>query len=456
MYNRRRNRVGSCLTFCLVLLAAGVPGRAETVPRSDVDLRMEIGWSNIGQGYVRPQIRYFLGSPSVRIFAETIYEQHQNERLEGTIDFWLKGGVLASLGGGFELELSVNHLCRHALSGLSPYVLSVNEALGRLWWTGRGVRLGLGLGPYFNTAEKNFDGERPVHGLAVVNLGLTDILGSIFSLDLELKFVDFERTLHDLELRARLGWGVFLFLRNVETYGFPRTTDVGLGFRGDRLERTNFSFVSSEAKVLPDDDAHKLIVDQLVTLDLFRTPEQRILFQVEANLPIVRGEKFLGLFRPEKLTYPLALEYERRLGPGAFIFGYASYEVTMPIDTTQRYSTALGLGLGLRNQRVFRVLEKSFRYEVSAGLSSPGDYDTRVSLGANTVNGRPDIGMEAAARLNPDTRRASLMAFTEFGTGTRVRVFIGADWIRDMQPAPSNRTRAWLGFGFFHAFRPVS
>lgn len=445
-------RRGSNLALCLLLLAAGVKARAETIDRPGIILRAELGVSQDGHGYVRPRIRYSLPVASSRLFFETIYEQRLNERLEGTVDFWLKGGFLAPLGRGFDFEISANHLCRHSLSRPGPFVLSVNEALGRMWWSGRGAQVGVGAGLYFNTSPLIFEEQRPSHGLAVADFGFDEMFGSPFSLNLEFKLVDFQRVLPDLELRARLGSGIFLFVRNVTTYDFPNTTNFGLGFGSDTPEKTNVSFVSSEAIALPADESHKLIVDQRVTLDFARTAEQRFVLQIEADVPVLRGEEFLGLFRPEMLDYPFVIQYERRLGSGSYVFGYGGYEVSLPVDAPHRFSTALGLGLGLRNQRVFQALGKPFRYEVSAGLNSSRDYDARLSLGLNSVNLQPDIGLEASALFNAKARQAGLKAFAEFGTGTRVRLFIVVDWMRDLEPVKSDRTRVGIGFGFFRLF----
>lgn len=448
----KQMRRGSSLALCLFLLAAGVQGRAETIDQAGIILRGELGLSQDGHGYVRPRIRYSFPVASSRLFAETIYEQRLNENLEGTVDFWIKGGFLASLGRGFVFEVSANHLCRHALSRPGPFVLSVNEALGRVWWSGRGAQVGVGAGLYFNTSPLIFEEQRLSHGLAVVNFGFDDMFGSIFSLNLEFKFVDFNKVLPDMELRARLGSGIFLFVRNVTTYDFPNTTKFGLGFGTDAPEKTNVSFVSSEALVTPSDEAYKLFVDQRATLDFARTAEHRFLLQIEADVPVLKGEEFLGLFRPESVNYPFAIQYEQRLGSGPFLFGYGAYEISIPVDTLRRFSTALGLGLGLRNQRVFQTLGKPFRYEVSAGLNSSQDYDARLSLGVNSVNLKPDIGLEASVLLDAKARHAGLKAFVEFGAGTRVRLFLVVNWIHELEPAVSDRTRVGIGLDFFQLF----
>jgi hypothetical protein len=439
---------------CLLLFGTFVQARPAPIEAAGVLLDGQLGVSQDGHGYVRPRIRYTFGAGSWRLFAETIYEHRLNERLEGSVDYWLRAGALAPLGRAFSLELSVNHLCRHALSLPGTFVLSVNEALGRLWWASEGVRLGLGLGTYLRTSRVIFDEPDGGHGLAVADLAWEDILGSPLSLSAELKLADFEKLMPDVELRARLGWGVFLFLRNVTTYGLPNMTYFGLGYGSRPSDRTSLSFVVSEAAVLPWDETHKLAVDQAAQFDLARTPDNRFLLEVEADVPVLRGAKFIGLFRPERMKYPLGLEYERRLGEGTFLFGYAAYEISVPVDVARKFSTALGLGLGLRNQRVFTVLTKPLRYEVSAGLNSPHDYDVRLSLGVNTVGGKPDFGLEAAARLNADARQAAASAFVEFGREIRVRLIAGVDWLRDLVPAPTDVTRFRFGFAFFRLFEP--
>lgn len=447
-------RRAAVLWACILLAGTMAQASPATIDEEGVLLDVPLGISQDGHGYVRPRIRYTFGAGPWRLFAETAYEHRLNEHLEGSVDYWLRAGALAPLGRDFSLEISVNHLCRHALSLPGSFVLSVNEAIGRFWWASGGARLGFGLGTYFNTSRVIFDGESGGHGLAVADLAWDGILGSPLSLWAELKLSDFQTLLPDVELRARLGWGAFLFVRNVTTYGLPNMTYFGLGFSTRPGERTSLAFVGSEATVLPWDETHKLAVDQEVQFDLARTVDNRFVFSAGADVPVLRGLKFIGLFRPERMKYPFSLEYERRLGEGTFLFGYGSYEVNVPVDVAHKFSTSLGLGLGLRNQRVFKVLSRPFRYEVSAGLNSPHDYDVRAFLGLNTVGRKPDIGLEASARLNADARQASALAFAEFGNQVRVRVFAGVDWLRDFDPAPSDRTRYWFGFGFFRLFEP--
>ncbi len=442
------------LVLCVLVLSALAPAGFGAIEPAGILLDTQFGISQDGHGYARPRIRYTFGLGAWRLFAETAYEHRLNERLEGSVDYWLRGGALAPLGRDFSLEISLNHLCRHALSLPGSFVLSVNEAIGRVWWTPGRARLGFGLGTYFNTSRAIFDEEAGGHGLAVANLAWDDVLGSIFSLWAELKLSDFETLMPDIELRARLGWGAFLFVRNVTTYRLPNMTSFGLGYSSRPGERTNMAFVASEATVLPWDETHKLAVDQVVQFDLARTRENRFVFEAGADVPVLRGLKFIGLFRPERMKYPFSLEYERRLGEATFLFGYGAYEVSVPVDVAHKFSTSLGLGLGLRNQRVFKVLTRPLRYEVSAGLNSPHDYDVRVSLGLNTVGRKPDVGLEAAARLNADARQASALAFAEFGKDVRVRLFAGVDWLRDLDPAPRDVTRFWFGFGFFRLFEP--
>lgn len=446
-------RIATLALIVACLACAAVRARAEDADARDIILRAEFGISNDGHGYARPSLRYYFPLSTVRLFAETIYEHRLNARLEGSIDFWLRGGLLVPLGSGVEAEFSLNHLCRHALSLSGPFVLSVNEALGRLWWRSGGAELGLGLGAYFNTSSVIFDEPGTGHGLAVANFNWERIAGTPFSLTSELKAADFKKLMPDIEVRAAVAPGISLFVRNVTTYQLPNMTDFGLGFGSNQIEQSNISFVSTTAEFLPSDEDHKLIVDQVADIDLFRTADDRVLIQAEAYLPILRGKSFAGLFRPEKIAYPFWLEYEHRLGASTFLFGYGYYRVDIPVDRAQKFSTVLGLGAGLRNQRVFEALDSPVRYEVSAGLDSPHDYDLSLSVGLNTVHGQPDFGLEAKARLNADAEVATVLVLTEFGTRTRVRLMAGVDWLRDLVPVVNDQRRVWVGFGFFREIR---
>jgi hypothetical protein len=439
----------------LLLAAEAVPARA--VPQAEVEARVDLGLDQQARHYVRPEIRFLFPLPSSRLFLGTIYEQHLNDRWQGSADLWVKAGLSVPLGPAWEVEAGLNHLCRHSLSLPGSYVLSVNEVLVRARHRRGGLKLGLGLGTYLHSSAGIFPDRRPLHSLAAADAALETIGGSFLSLKLGLKLVDFSRLLHDLELRARLGRGAYLFLRNVTAYDSPNPTDLGLGYEADPADQGDegaVSFVSSLVEFLPWDDSHKLLIGQDVAFDLVRSSRQRIALRVGVDVPVFRGEKMLGLFRPEKLKYPLGLEYERRLTPGAFLFGYGAFEVTMPVDTVQHLTSSLGLGLGLRNQRFFQALSKPLRYELSLGLNSVHDYDALASFGLNTVRAKPDFGLEAMARLNSRAQQAHLAGFIEFGRRMKYRFLLGGDWLRDETPRPSVRTRVWVGFEFYILFAP--
>jgi hypothetical protein len=454
--NVRKPRCIPALAGLGLLLAAGVaPARA--VPQAEVEARVDLGLDQQARHYVRPDIRFLFSLPSSRLFLETTYEQHLNDKWRGSADFWVEAGLSVPFGADWEVEAGLNHLCRHSLSLPGSYVLSVNEALVRVRHRQGGLKLGLGLGTYLHSSAGIFPDRRPLHSLAAADAALEAVGGSFLSLKLGLKLVDFSRLLHDLELRARLGRGVYLFLRNVTAYDFPNTTNLGLGYEADPAEQGDegaISFVSSLVEILPWDESHKLLIGQAVTYDLVRSPRQWIALQLGVDVPVFRGEKTLGLFRPEKLKYPLGLEYERQLAPDAFLFGYGAYEVTMPVDTVQRLTSSLGLGLGLRNQRFFQVLSKPLRYELSLGLNSLHDYDALASVGLNTVETKPDFGLEAVTRLNSRAQQAHLAGFVEFGRKMKYRFLLGGDWLRDETPRPSVRTRIWVGFEFYRLFAP--
>ena len=463
-YNRGHDRAKvdhlkkSALFFILglVFLTGAGYGQEVKTPKPDPMARLELGFDQTSRRYFRPELKFDFPVGSSRLFIGTIYEQRLNSRLQGDADLWLKAGVFFSLGAAWDLETSFNHMSRHGLSRFQQYVLSINELIGRLWWTGPGVRVAFGLGAYLNDLLGLFKSQNSYRNLAVLNASLPEIFGSGFSLRAEMKFVNFRRVLHEVELRVGLSKTAYLFARNTTTYEYPNRTDLGLGLQSDALEPTAVTYVRCRTDILPSDEEHKLVVNQVVLFDILRTPGQRLSFKFESDLPILRGKEFLGLFRPSWLNYPFELDYERALGRDVFLFGYGLYQLTLTIDTSHKYAIKRGLGLGLRNQRVFEALLKPFRYEISGGLDFDRDYDARLALGLNTVKAKVDFGGEVTAQLNSKNKTVRVAVISEFGGATRVRLFAGFDTTRYERPFNPWITRFWLGFEFSRLFRDES
>jgi hypothetical protein len=444
------------LAASLIVLAGTGLGQEVRPSKPDFTARLELGFDQITRRYFKPELCFVFPVGSSRLFLETVYEQRLNSRMRGEVDFWLKGGVLSPLSRIWDLELSFNHMSRHDESEFQPYVLSINELIGRLWWTAPGVRLGFGLGDYLTDLLGIFKGKKIYRNLAVLDVSLPGIFGSEFSLRGEVKFVNFSRVLHEVELRVGLSRTAYLFARNTTTYEYRNMTYLGLGLQSDTLEHTAVSYVRSRTDILPADKEHKLVMNQIVLFDFLRTPQQRLTFKLESDLPILRGKEFLGVFRPSWLNYPLELDYERTLGRDAYLFGYCLYQLTMTIDTSHRYATKLGMGLGLRNQRVFQALLKRFRFEVSGGFNYNREYDVRLAAGLNTVRAGANFGGEVTAQLNSlnDTVRAAV--FTEFGGQAKIRLYAGIDTTSYDRRINPRVTRYWLGFEFSRLFRDDS
>lgn len=448
----------SAFFFAISLIFPAAAGYAQEgrTSKPDFTARLELGFDQITRRYFRPELRFVFPVGSSRLFMETIYEQRLNSRLQGEVDFWLKAGVLTPLSAAWDLEFSFNHMSRHDESRFQPYVLSLNELIGRFWWTSSGVRLGFGLGDYLTDLLGIFKGKNSYRSLAVLDVGLPALFGSEFSLRGEVKFVNFSRILHEIELRVGLSKAAYLFARNTTTYEYRNMTYLGLGLQSDTLEHTEVSYVRSRTDILPFDDEHKLVMNQMVLFDFLRTPRQRLTFKLESDLPILRGKEFLGVFRPSWLNYPLELDYERTLGRDAYLFGYCLYQLTMTIDTSHRYATKLGLGFGFRNQRVFQALLKPFRYEISGGFNFNRDYDARLAAGLNTVKSKANFGGEVTAQLNSLNETVRVAIFSEFGGPTKIRLYVGIDTTRHERRFNPWITRYWLGFEFSRLFRDDS
>ena len=144
---------------------------------------MEIGIDSLERRYYRPAFKFSFqaaGTSSWRWNAGLMYEQRLNGRLQGALDFWLTTGLERGLGGPWNLEASVRHLCRHATSRENPVILDVNEVLGLVRLREKGVVLGLGFGSYVGKTGG-------FRHLAAADLLLSDVLRSGISFEGEVE-----------------------------------------------------------------------------------------------------------------------------------------------------------------------------------------------------------------------------------------------------------------------------
>jgi hypothetical protein len=435
-------RGARCLLVFLVL--AGV-SRAQDAGAEGSTFRasasLEGGVESTQRRYFRPQLKFEFPIRFGRVFADLDYYHRTNGDLEGEVDFWLGLGLKGPLSSHSEIEVFLQHFCRHLTSRDYPVVLDINELLARFWYMTGGLKLGLGGGTYLGTSN-HYD------GLLVLDLAWPRIFRSELSASAEVKWVDFNQLLYDFELAVGLNPSVDLVARLTRHYAYPTTTYFGLRFKSQDAAEPNVDQFRLRGGFLPDDEDRKVFAAVEFNLHFFRTPDRQLLLTLSGDIPIERGDAFLGTFRPEEIKYLADVVYERRLGPELSAFGYGRYDLHMPVDVAQRFDSSWGLGLGLRNQTYFKKLDRNFRYVVFAGRNYGHSYDVGVAVGVNTTGKPVNIGGDVQLSFKPGEFHALYELFIEAGSTPKVRPFLAFERT-EAQTEGRSISRFQLGLDLF-------
>ena len=421
--NRRRAVSSAAAALLLAVAIRGLAGQASALAaRPESEAELHIGTDARQRRFFQPAFRFLFPLGGFNLTTSVAFEHVTNGRLEGRVDFWLGAGLIKSLGGASSLEVSLNHMCRHITSAVNPAFLDANEVLAKVWTGTDAWRAAVGGGGFIG---KN----RAYRSLLTADFRAKRLWGTELSLEAGLKFVNGQKLYHDLELAVAVAENVDLFIRNVRPYGLDPVTYLGLRFisRG-----TSASFVDAYAfrlGVYPVFDGIKAVGDTAARLRFFDRPASRLLLSLAATIPVQRGNAFFGRFRPDRIIYPVAVEYERSLAGGLYATGYFRYRVDMPVDVPERFDGRLSAGLGLRNQRHFERLERPFRFEAFAGREFDRGYEAMGRAGLNTIGRRVDAGFEVYAFLRPGDRDYCGEIFLEFGTSVRVRPFVALEFL---------------------------
>ena len=387
---------------------------------------VEIGADRFARRFFRPTVELTYPAGSSFWHLDIRFDQKTNSRLQGEIDFRIKTGWSSPVGRGFFLEGDLIHFCRHVTSRPNPVIFDINELIARVRFASDHVTAGLGLGTYLGKTG----GYR---SLAHIHGALPRILGSEFSLSGEARLVNFQTLLHEAELSAALNDNVDLFVRNARTYKDRNMTYAGLRFKSDGLEDVLFEHQHLRLQAFPGDGIHKVKAVPAVGLILFNRPDRRFLLQIETRIPVLKGNSFLGRFRPDSMRYPLSLVYERRAAPGLYGFGYGRLDVEMPLDTSAEGAVDLGFGLGLRNQAHFNRLVRPLRFEVRGGWNVHRDFEAALHLGLNTVGKPVDFGVDVSGEYDATRRETRIRVFGETGGSVKIRPYAGIEqrWFRN-------------------------
>jgi hypothetical protein len=310
------------------------------------------------------------------------------------------------------------------------------------------MRLGFGGGFYIGGYEW-YD------NLLVFSYKYPSILQTEFGVDAEFKLINFTKILHDLELFISLNENLDLFVRNTRHYEYTNTTYLGIRFSSNKDAASIIRKLELYTGFYPSYDRHKMESRLAVDLEFFKGRDRRLQLSLSSRIPILRDDAFFHVFRPETIEYPLALQYERKISPHLLAVAYCLYDVTMPVDVDQTFTSNLGMGIGLKNQPFFEKLDKKFRVTLLGGLNFSRSYDLNANIGFNTI-GRPlNFGVNAKTRLNADTCDGSVTLFGEFGSEVKVRIFVGGEATDYFTEEKPSENRWVFGISLFAWFNQI-
>ncbi|MDD8026579.1 MAG: hypothetical protein PHI34_08685 [Acidobacteriota bacterium] len=429
---RRRVRPGrpAAATGLLVLaiLTAAVPPRLQAQTpvlwtKPQAALAAELGMDNLDRRFYRPTFSFawpFALAGGGRFKLDVSYLQRMNGDLQGTIDYWVRAGAEKRISDAVSFEAVLNHFCRHQSSIANPYVLNLNELMGRVVVRAEGWTLGAGFGPYIG-------GSGGYESLAAFSLDASPFILPEASFSGEVKWVDFERFYYEATLTVGLGNGVEVFLRAARHYDFPAAAYLGLRFRSDGPLARYVDDFNATAGVYPYYGTHKLLAIGNYRLMFVRQEDRRFLTAIEFQTPLLSGDGFLDQFWPDRMLHSASAEYERTLPGGMRAAWYARYVIDMPVDKALRFRSHWATGLLLRNQSEFERLDKPIRFEAAVGYDFAFDYDARLKLGANAriLRGKAAAGAEFVIEANAEQQSAHAKAFLSFGRTIETRPFIG-------------------------------
>jgi len=425
-----------------------VPARAgeKREHQKQASLVVEYGLDSLERRYYRPVFRFDFPFRGGGFFSQVEYLSRMNGRIQGAIDYWVDAGVSKSLGDGLQLELRLNHFCRHETLRDTPYIWNMNEVLARAILERGGLTLALGGGGFIG-------GSSGYRQLAVAGAEWRGFLLPELSLEAELKLVNFSRLYHEAGFSLALNRAVGIFFRNTRHFEFRNASYLGLRFRSDGAESGFIDSMKVLVGASPFDDRFKLEVEGDFKLEFFKNDSRRVVIGVEFETPILNGDGFLAQFWPGEMIYDIGLDYEKRVTPVLLAAWVARYRLEMPVDKDLPFAASLFTGLALRNQPEFDALGQDVRYEVVLGYDFKRGLEAEGRLGLGIWKCRSlklfteMKGLVGARRLRLDFR---LLA--SGGGAVEFRPYLGWKKELGLDPRQDEPGKILFGLGFFTAF----
>ncbi len=414
-------RIRPLITSILILSAAPFAAAAgpDQGPKDKPFLRadLSLGADMFQRRYVNPSIRFALPFGPARFFADMTFEQLSNRDVEGELDIHLRSGLLVQAHPLLAFEGVLDHLSRHQTSMSNPVIFDVNEVVGRAWVGTPSLRAALGGGFYIGK-------QAGYSSLWTADVEARHIADTEFSFWAGYKFIDGGRRVYGLELSAGVAAGADLFIRRERRYQLDPITLIGIRFHAVEDAGSMVDKARLLIGALPFDGRHKLLGSEELRLAFMKRPGSRVLLTVAGDIPVLKTKPFFGSFRPNLLSYPLAIEYERSVGKGYYALGWFRFRTDLPLDIPQPFESRLSAGVGFRNQTDFDRLDRPVRFEVLGGRELMGGWQGWLKAGINTV-GRESVGADVVASTAPGERRLKAEVFFNLDRGVHIRPFVG-------------------------------
>lgn len=431
----------------ILLVAPGLLGayalilekeKAHPKAHPDAQAQIEVGIDSNSRRIFRPRLRFTFPLFKGDLYAEMDYLQRINRDLKGEVDFWLNAGYIRPVNDTLYFEGIIRHFCRHITSVQHSRIMDVNEIAAKIFYRKPMFTLGFGAGGYLRDSE-------PYDSLLLMSIELPRMLNSEFSLTGELKILDLDKILPSFELSCALNQNIDLFIRYTQEYGYRPMTYTGLRLVSQDEPDHYIKKLAFRAGANAVYNHYKVAANHEVRIEFMGDLERRLLLYLDAYIPIHNTSDFFGPFRPDKILYPFVMEYERKTALGVFLSGYLRYEINMPVDIKEEFSSNLGIGLGIKNQPDFSRLNKNIRFQIFAGKNFAHKYDLQTWVGLNTTQDPVDIGVDLKIRTNWEQTVSGLELFVLFEEKVNIRPFIMIQQSTFPRDGRSQDTRISIG-----------
>jgi hypothetical protein len=446
MSGSRRGTARRAPAFFLTLVLLALLPLPAPAAENQASLVVEYGLDSLERRFFHPSFRFDFPWRGGGFFAQVEYISRMNGDLQGAIDYWVDAGLRRTLSGALDLELRLNHFCRHETLRDTLYVWNLNELLGRVIRTRGETTFSLGGGAFIGGSE----GYR---SLVTAGAEWRRFLLPELTLAAELKLVDFGRLYHQAGFALALNRSLELFFRNERRYALRNASYIGLRLRSRQTDDPLLEAMKVLVGASPFDDRFKLEVEGEFRMEFFRGESRRVVAAVGFETPILNGDGFFAQFWPGRMSYDVGLDYERALEPGLFAAWVARYRLDKPVDEERPFAASLFTGLALRNQRVFDELERDLRFDIAAGCDFKHGLELRSDLGVGICRSKAvNVFAEMRSRAGARRLRLDVRLLAALGRARELRPYVG--WKKDFDPDPDRMAPGKLlfGLGFFKKF----